>query len=132
MKSIKQFFEKFQQQEQQPTTTIKKTTTNPEKSDEKVEKNSYGPAKGTRLDAENSTKTQKLEDENPQDSYFLNPDDSSPLPRKFSRASQNLPSTGARRPAVGEYYRTIMGLETALPGENTLQQSVGLADKGEY
>ena len=132
MKSIKQFFEKFQQQEQQPTTTNKKTTTNPEKSDEKVEKNSYGPAKGTRLDAENTTKTQTEEEENPQEKNFLNSDGSSPLPRQFSRASHNLPSTGARRPAVGEFYRTIMGLETALPGENTLQQSVGLADKGEY
>ena len=33
---------------------------------------------------------------------------------------------------VGVGVLTIMGLETALPGENTLQQSVGLADKGEY
>ena len=132
MTSIKQFFEKFQQKEQQTTTTNKNSTTNPEESEKKVENNSYGPAKGTKLDAENSTKIQKLEEENPQDIYFLNPDDSSPIPRKFSRASQNLPSIGARGPAVGEYIRTRMGLETALPEENTLLQSVGLAERGKY
>ena len=73
-------------------------------------------------------KTQQEEEENPHEHF----DNFSPLPQQFSQASQNLPSTDARRPAVREYYRTTMGLETALPGENTLQQSVGLADKGEY
>ena len=92
-------------------------------SDKKVVKNSTGPAKGTRLDAtRTTTKKQQEEEENPH-AFFEN---FSPLPQNFPLASQNLPSIDARGPAVGEDYRTIMGLETTLPRDNTSGREHGI------
>ena len=128
IKSIKLFFEQFQQKQTTTTSEENTTTTTPSKKSEDKVTSSKGPATGIGKDA---SKPQKPKpgtlEKNPHENF----ENLTPLPHIFPEASRNLPCTAARGPAAGEYRTINWDPETALPRGTELLQSAGLANKGE-